>query len=245
MEIAGILFDKDGTLFDFEASWTGWVHALVRELSGGAPDRMEALAGALRFDLGRGRLRPDSPVIAGTVQEICAAIAPVLPGLPAEALVRRLDAAAAATPMVPAVPLGPLLSGLRGRGLRLGVATNATAAEAAAHLEAAGIAAAFDFVAGFDSGHGAKPGPGMCHAFAEAMGLEPASVLMVGDSLHDLHAGRAAGMGVVAVLTGLATEADLAPHADAVLPDIGHLPTWLGPRGAAGPGMDGATARPG
>jgi len=32
---------------------------------------------------------------------------------------------------------------------------------------------------------------------------------------------------VVAVLTGMATETDLAPHADAVLPDIGHLPGWL------------------
>jgi len=29
------------------------------------------------------------------------------------------------------------------------------------------------------------------------------------------------------VLTGTATEADLAPFADAVLPDIGHLPGWL------------------
>jgi phosphoglycolate phosphatase len=50
---------------------------------------------------------------------------------------------------------------------------------------------------------------------------------MVGDSLHDLHAGRAAGMRVAAVLTGLATAAELAPHADVVLRDIGHLPGWL------------------
>jgi phosphoglycolate phosphatase len=50
---------------------------------------------------------------------------------------------------------------------------------------------------------------------------------MVGDSLHDLHAGRAAGMRTVAVLTGMASHADLAPHADLVLPHIGHLPDWL------------------
>lgn len=243
LDIAGILFDKDGTLFEFEASWTGWVEGIVHELSGGAPDRLETLAGALRFDLGAGRLQPDSPVIAGTVEEICAAISPVLPGVPEKALVRRLNAAAAAAPMVPAVPLEPLLSGLRASGLRLGVATNATETEAMAHLRAAGIDAAFDFVAGFDTGHGAKPGPGMCRAFAEAMDLDPAAVLMVGDSLHDLHAGRAAGMRVIAVLTGIASAADLAPHADAVLPDIGHLPAWLG--NTSGAGQPGDAVAPG
>jgi phosphoglycolate phosphatase len=49
----------------------------------------------------------------------------------------------------------------------------------------------------------------------------------VGDSRHDLVAGRAAGMRCVGVLTGLADRADLSPLADAVLPDIGHLPGWL------------------
>ena len=51
---------------------------------------------------------------------------------------------------------------------------------------------------------------------------------MIGDSTHDLDSGRAAGMATVGVLTGLATRADLAPHADVVLADIGALPAWLG-----------------
>lgn len=50
---------------------------------------------------------------------------------------------------------------------------------------------------------------------------------MVGDSTHDLIAGRAAGMVTVAVLTGMADAATLSPHADVVLPHIGHLPEWL------------------
>ena len=47
----------------------------------------------------------------------------------------------------------------------------------------------------------------------------------------DLVAGRAAGMVTVAVLTGLAPVDDLAPLADAVLPDIGALPGWLATMG--------------
>ena len=84
-----------------------------------------------------------------------------------------------------------------------------------------------DFIAGCDSGHGAKPQPGQLLAFAERIGLSPDRIVMVGDSTHDLIAGRSAGMQTVAVLTGLAEAAVLAPYADAVLPDIGHLPAWL------------------
>ncbi|MEC9104658.1 MAG: HAD hydrolase-like protein, partial [Pseudomonadota bacterium] len=56
---------------------------------------------------------------------------------------------------------------------------------------------------------------------------DPAHVAMVGDSTHDLIAGRAAGMVTVAVLTGLADAETLGPHADVVLPHIGHIPGWL------------------
>ncbi len=53
---------------------------------------------------------------------------------------------------------------------------------------------------------------------------------MVGDSTHDLAAAREAGFRAVAVLTGPADFAELAPLAEAVLPDIGHLEDWLARR---------------
>lgn len=68
----------------------------------------------------------------------------------------------------------------------------------------------------------------MLLAFARHCNLTPAQVLMVGDSRHDLIAGRAAGMATLAVLTGVAGAADLADLADAVRPDIGHIPELLG-----------------
>lgn len=86
----------------------------------------------------------------------------------------------------------------------------------------------FDFISGCDSGFGAKPEPGMLHGFSNAMGLHPSEVAMVGDSTHDLKAGRAAGMVNIGVLTGPAVTEDLAPYADIVLRDIGEIPEWLG-----------------
>jgi phosphoglycolate phosphatase len=222
-----VLFDKDGTLFGFHATWSAFTLQVIGELSAGSEIRAAALARALRFDRAAGAFHRDSPVIAGTNREVAELVAGALPGADVDALEPWLAARAAEAPLAPAVPLAPLMGRLRALGMGLGVMTNDSELAARAHLLTAEIEAAFDWVAGADSGHGAKPDPAPLLAFARAVALDPAQVVMVGDSLHDLHAGRAAGMQVVGVLTGPALEADLAPHADAVLPDIGHLPDWL------------------
>ncbi|WP_342662245.1 HAD-IA family hydrolase [Rubellimicrobium thermophilum] len=85
----------------------------------------------------------------------------------------------------------------------------------------------FGFVAGYDSGWGGKPGPGQLLAFAESAGLDPADCAMVGDSLHDLAAARAAGMRGIGVLTGVAGRETLAPAAEVVLESIATLPDWI------------------
>lgn len=230
--IDGVIFDKDGTLFDFRRSWGGWTARLVRDIAterAGAPDEAQAarLAAAIGYDLGTGVFSPDSPVIAATADDIAAALVPLLPGTTQMRLAARMNALAEVAPMAEAVPLLPVLTALKGRGLRLGLATNDAEAPARAHLAAHGVAHLFDSISGFDSGHGAKPGPGMLLAFAAHCGLAPARVVMVGDSRHDLMAGRAAGMRTVAVLTGIAGADQLAPLADAVLPDIAALGGWI------------------
>lgn len=224
---AGLLFDKDGTLFDFQKSWGAWARELIHDLSDGVPERAGTLADALGFDLSNALFRKESLFIAGTVREQAETLAPYLPGWGVEALEARFVTAAARARMVPAVPLRPLLAAWRTQGFALGVATNDAVSAARRQLTVTEIVDIFDFIAGYDSGFGPKPGPGMCLGFAAAMGLDPADCVMVGDSRHDLDAGRAAGMRVVAVLTGPATAEDLAPHADVVLPDIGALPGWL------------------
>lgn len=224
--IRGIVFDKDGTLFDFRASWGQWVDRLLRILAGDGAD-YGAMARALGYLPETKDFRPESPVIAATAHDIAARLAPHAGGRDAGTLLQTINTLAAEVEMVEAVPLVPLFRELRGRGLRLGLATNDAEAAARAHLAAHGLSELFDFIAGYDSGFGAKPAPGMCLAFAEQLALAPADTLMVGDSLHDLDAGRAAGMRTAAVLTGIAVHDDLVAHADVVLPDIGALPGWL------------------
>ena len=225
--LKGLIFDKDGTLFDFAATWESWAASFLSRLSGGDAGRAEQLGRAIDFDLARRQFAPDSVVIAGTPDQVAAALLPHCPEHDARSLMAILNDEAAQAPQQPAVPLVPLLSDLRSRGLRLGVATNDAETPARAHLGAAGVTADFDFIAGSDTGFGGKPGPGQLLAFAEAQALDPAEIAMVGDSTHDLLAARNAGMPAIAVLTGYATEETLAPLAQVVLPDIGHLPEWL------------------
>ncbi|MGC1430010.1 MAG: HAD family hydrolase [Albidovulum sp.] len=226
-DIRGLIFDKDGTLFDFTATWGGWAHRLLTELSEGSAAHAEKLARSIGFDLDVQRFAADSPVIAQTAPEIADCMMPHLPGVCHTDLVDRMNTLAASTSLAPAVALVPLFEKFRAMDLALGLATNDAEAPARAHLNQAGITGFFDFISGFDSGYGHKPEPGPLLAFAHQVGIAPHQIAMVGDSCHDLVAGRAAGMRTVAVLTGVADAEELAPYADVVMQDIGHLPGWI------------------
>jgi len=227
MPVDALLFDKDGTLFDFAATWNGWTGGMMRHLCSGDEDLMQVLADRLDYDLGTGEIRPESIVIAASNEVIARTIAEVLPDWTHEQVETHLAESAAVAPLVPATDLPGMIAALKERGVVLGVMTNDAELSARAHLESAGVLDGFAFVAGFDSGYGAKPDPDPLLAFCRAVGVDPSRAAMVGDSEHDLVAGRAAGMRTLAVLTGMAGADELSPHADAVLPDVGHIPAWL------------------
>ncbi len=227
MRAKAVLFDKDGTLFDFQKSWASWIGQEVAQLSGGDPAIAAKIAAAIGYDPETGLILPGSVAIAGTERDVARLLLPFIPGAALEDLVAHLQRTAAALIPVAVMPLVPFLAELAAMDLYLGLATNDSEAAARKHLRHHGVMDMFDFVAGYDSGHGAKPAPGMCAAFAHRCGVAADQVVMVGDSLHDLHAGRTAGMQTVAVLTGVASAEDLRDHADVVLPDIGHLVGWI------------------
>lgn len=225
-EIRAIVFDKDGTLFDFARTWEAWAAAFLRRIASDETHAFE-LGQAIGFDLGAHKFDRDSIVIAGTPGEVAQVLQTHLSGWSYDDVIELLNDEAEKAPQSEAVPLIPYLDALKQSGLVLGVVTNDAEVPARAHLDAAGVTDRFAFIAGFDSGYGAKPAPGQLVAFSNAVGVHPDHILMVGDSTHDLIAAKRAGMRSVGVLTGLASSEDLAPHAEVVLPDIGHIPMWI------------------
>ena len=221
--IRGLLFDKDGTLFDFEKTWNSWTSRILTEVSKQSDVSISALADAIDFDLKTGKLSPQSIVIAGTHRQVAAALHTKLSNWDFEHLESYLLDYVIETQQYEVVPLQKYFRKLKSEGLLLGVMTNDAERGAQAHLAAAGIFDLLDFVAGSDTGFGCKPAPEPLLAFAKITGLKPDEIAMVGDSLHDLQAAQAAGMMRIAVLTGVATEDELKKHADLVLPSIANL----------------------
>lgn len=227
MQIDALLFDKDGTLFDFSKTWNVWCAGVIEHFADGDDATAEKIAAAIEFDLKSHSFLPSSPAIAGTNREIAELIAGCLPGSDVDFIDRYIAQAAARAPLAPAVDLAPFLTKMREAGLKLGVMTNDTEMGARAHLANTGVIKLFDLVLGADSGFGAKPAPDPLLAFARHVEVAPERVAMVGDSTHDLIAGRAAGMPTIGVLTGMAGRDTLEPYADVVLENIGEIPGFL------------------
>ncbi|MEM6482202.1 MAG: HAD family hydrolase [Pseudomonadota bacterium] len=226
-KVDGLLFDKDGTLFDFHKTWSRWAAGLIDELSQGDTARRARLAEAMEYDLEASRFRASSPLVAGTHREASECVARGLGDPDTGRMESYLMESAARAPQAPVLPLAPFFEEFTTRNIRIGLMTNDTEFAARAHLDDAGVSRFFDMIIGFDSGFGAKPAPDPLLAFARRTNLAPQRIAMVGDSTHDLIAGRAAGMQTIAVLTGTVPAATLAPYADVVLPDIGHISGWL------------------
>jgi phosphoglycolate phosphatase len=227
MSVLGVLFDKDGTLVDFDETWGPATHAIIHALAAGDPELMRAQADTLQFSLDDKRFHPTSPLIAGSSASYGQLWGDSLGRTDIAALKREIDRLAAIESLKALTPIGEpavALGALKAMGLRLGIATNDSEHSARRQVVALGLDEAIEFVAGYDSGHGGKPEPGMVLAFARHLGVAPDQIAMVGDSLHDLEAARAAGALAVAVLSGPAGREELAPHADHVVDDIEALP---------------------
>ncbi len=124
----------------------------------------------------------------------------------------------------PGVP--ETLATLRARGCRLAVATNKPQALTERLLEALRLDHFFDAVVGRDRAPTPKPHPAhLHHAQALAGGLSPA--IMVGDSITDLEAGRAAGLPVILVAYGYTPVPARELGADRVIARFDQLATLI------------------
>lgn len=230
--IRGLLFDKDGTLFDFTASWRAVVDRTLDAVSN-SDEQAAEMAQAVGYLRAERKFLPGSIIVAGAVDEFAAVWGTFRPDLGAsriEVIANEIvEEAVAGGALEPAVPdLRGLLLGLKDQGYVLGVATHDSEAGARDQVARHEALDCFSFIAGYDSGVGLKPGPGMMNAFCAATDLRPSECVMIGDSVHDLGVASAAGAAMaIGVLTGPAERKDLEHLADHILNSIGELPALL------------------
>jgi phosphoglycolate phosphatase len=229
--IRGVLLDKDGTILDFARTWVPInreAAMLAAEGDTCLADELLALGGQ---DPMTGRIVPGSVLAAGTHIEVASVFARRLGTLAPLDLadsIERCFREGGARHAVAIPGVADALTRLADAGLVLGIATNDSAGGLETSLSAIGLSKRFAFTVGCDEGHGAKPGPGMVHAYCSATGLEPRDVAVVGDAVHDLEMGRRAGCGLlVGVLSGTSGADALREHADVILNSVGDLPDYL------------------
>ena len=230
MPIRAILFDKDGTLVDFQRTWGPATHTVMTTLCNGDSAAFERLCAVSLYDATERRLLPGSPVVIETTYGYGKLWAQAL-GVPLTAeFVDHVDRLFFRTTLEHLTPMGDvkaLLGDLRTRGLRLGLMTNDADKNTRAQVQHLGLDQLLEFIAAYDSGYGHKPDPDPVLAFAKFAGVAPNEVAVVGDTEHDLVAARAAGSMAVGVLSGPVPRERLEPHADVLLPSIAKLGDWL------------------
>lgn len=122
------------------------------------------------------------------------------------------------------------LQAMRARGLMLGCVTNKPQYFSDALLERMGLADFFQIVLGGDALPRKKPDPLPLQHACERLGVAPREALMIGDSVNDALAARAAGMPVFIVPYGYNEGHDVRLlDADAIVESLAHVSDRLKP----------------
>ncbi len=233
LRLAGVdlvIFDKDGTLIDFDRMWSGWSAGLVHKIAAATdPALVGPLSRALGLDASD-RIVPGSPLAATSMGHLralaveCLLAAGLSPEAAETAVAVSWDPPDPVALAHPLTDLRVLFRGLRARGMRVALATADDRAPTEATLAGLGVADLVDAITCADDGLPVKPAPeGILH-LCRALGVDPSRAAMIGDSVSDVAMGRAAGVGlVIGVLSGTGTAAELTPYADTILGSIADL----------------------
>ena len=224
-----LIFDKDGTLIEFQHMWADWVDVLAARLEAATGTALRVgLYELLGVDLATGWIHAHGlmaatpmsrirEVVVGHVVEV-AGVGPVAAAEAVDGAWSTPDPVALARPVT---DLPALLARLRTRVRLFAVATSDDRDPTERTLEALGIAGEMAALACADDGFPNKPAPDPVFVVCRRAGVPPERSAVVGDSPADLRMGRAAGVArTIAVLTGVGDRALLEPLADVVLDSI-------------------------
>ncbi len=121
------------------------------------------------------------------------------------------------------------LASLDAEGVRMAAITSRSRRTSIHSLDRAGIGRFFDTVISAEDTPALKPDPAPLLAALEALGLTPdAGVAMVGDTAHDIQAGRAIGALTIAAAYGFHGDTVHEATPDVLINDIAELPAALG-----------------
>lgn len=232
----GFLFDKDGTLIDFNYLWLNWslqaANYLASRVEGLTTTEVLAQWGV---DHTAGRVDSEGPMAVGSLTDLIGSAAGLVyrhQGLWLESRQLVSEAVEEAYSSINKASYSRLIDGvseviksLAGRGYKLAVVTTDETGSAYDCLEATGIVDYFQVVLGCDQVQNCKPYPDLALTACRLMGVSPNQVAVIGDTRADMLMGYKAGVyHCVGVTSGVGNAAELAHYADVVLESVAHFP---------------------
>ena len=226
-----IIFDKDGTLIDFDAMWGGWVVYLAEQLHlvSGLNVR-EPLCLAMGYDDDHKKVLAHGKLAATPMSQLYRLTVEVMQslGLSEAAAEKAVEAGwCIPDPVILAkqfTDTRALFGQLHSKGIMIGIATTDDRSPTQAMIEAFDIEEYISTMVCADDGIKAKPAPDMVLTICERMKIDPARVMVVGDTTADLKMARSAGAGmVVGVLSGVSSARDLVEFADVLIESVDEL----------------------
>jgi len=228
-----VIFDKDGTLLDFEKTWIGIIGELITALGAYTPltpALKQRVQDALGVSVDDSRVDGNGLMAMGTFAECTALLTYCLyrEGI-------RWDRAHDIVEEVGAAVFGPesrkrhvqaaqgaldLLSMLKSRNIPTAVATNDKRADALVDMELIGALGYIDLVIGADSVDNPKPAPDMIEKICSSMGNDPGRTILIGDTVMDALLGRNAGVMLTIGVSGIVPAEELARHMDVVVTSL-------------------------
>jgi phosphoglycolate phosphatase len=227
----GIIFDKDGTLIDFDAMWGGWVVYLAEQLHAlsGLSVR-EPLCLAMGYDDANKKVLALGKLAASPMSLLYQLTVDVMEsvGLSADQAKHVVEQGwCIPDPVMLAKPftdMRDLFGKFHEQNIKLGIATTDDRAPTQAMIEAFDVEEYLTSMVCADDGIPAKPAPDMVLTICQRMSLHPSKVMVVGDTVADLKMARSAGAGlVVGVLSGVSNVHDLMPYADVIIDSVDEL----------------------
>ena len=226
-----IIFDKDGTLIDFDAMWGGWALYLAEQLHqvSGIHVR-DALCDAFGYDQATKKVLALGMMAASPMGKLRQLTVEVMQaqGLSAEQAERVVEEGwCIPDPVISAkqfTDTWTLFSNLHQQNIKIGIATSDDRAPTQAMIEAFDIEEFIATMVCADDRIPSKPAPDMVATICERLNIEPSKAMVIGDTTSDLKMGRAAGAGlVVGVLSGVSAAKDLIPFADVIIKSVDDL----------------------
>lgn len=230
-EAQTIIFDKDGTLIDFDFMWGTWTLQLAERFQTvTGRDAREALCSSYGYDIARRKILPDGKLTCTPMwrlREMVFEMARSLGLSEAQARFAVEQAWFVPDPVALAKPftnVHKLFRNIQDRGIKIAIATTDDRGATEAMLRAFGVAHLVNTMVCADDGIRAKPAPDMVTTICSRLKVDPARSIVIGDTVADMEMARSAGAGyVIGVLSGVGLLEHLTPLADILLDNVDTL----------------------